>query len=173
MCVLVYTLINCSDYCIRYMAEDITETSLNHSILVLDTIRKMRDSEAGGDYVKYADYFFFALQLLIPYIPTETRKRIEEDYLLLIEAIKEAKEGKSHKTSKTTDIKELRRNFADTHRAYLMSGLSRTGIIKVLDEGTIDFTQMDIDTIAGIIRNSGTGLNKAIEKGLGAKDGKT
>lgn len=152
-------------------ADQPTEISMNHNILVLDTLRKMRDAESANQHDKYFIHFKFALQLVIPYITGEVRKDIETDFITLEGAIEKVKQDKEmNDISRDRTITAIRRNFADTHKAYLMSALTKTGIVKVLDDGVVGFTKYDMDTIASIIRNSGKGLEKSIVQAVGGKD---
>jgi len=164
---IAHILINRSHYGISMSAENPTEISMNHNILVLDTLRRMRDAESGKHYEQYFTHFKFALQLVIPYISGEVRTDIEDDMDTLKKAIEQIKKDKAlNDITRSKVITEVKRDFADNHKAFLMSALTKTGIVKVLDEGVVDFTKNDMDTVAHIIRNSGKGLEKSIEQAL-------
>ena len=146
------------------MADYQQDVTLNYNYLLLDTIKKMRDSQASKDQDSSWTHFKFALKLVNPYLPMEIRKDIEEDYRRLEEKIKEIKECKENEETRKNRIRKLKDSFGEAHEYYIMSALSRVGIIKVTDEGVLDLDELDLATqVKGIIRASSKGLIKAVE----------
>lgn len=149
------------------MGEFASEVNINYNWLVLDSIRKMRDAQARKDTEQFAILFDFCLRLLIPYIAIDLKQKIDQDRKRLMAEIgRLKKEEKNEETAKKL-ILALRIDFAEAHMGYVMGALSVVGIVMVRDDGVIDFSKIDIETTQAIIRSSGMGLAKAIEKAVG------
>lgn len=144
------------------MGEEQQNLNLTYNFLVLDTIRRMRDADAAGNFQQYVVYSEYAIQLLIPYLLTETKRKIEDDWIQVQTEIANIKANDNNEQSRNRRILELRRAFADTHKAVSMATLSRVGIVKVSEEGLVNFDKTDISKIAAIIRSGG--LPSGIEK---------
>ena len=148
------------------MEQNDTTIALNYNWLVLDTIRKARDAKAAGNKETYAIYSEYALQLLIPYISRELRFVCEADYKLLVDAIASIKSHSENEQSRKMQIIELRADFADAHRSFTMAALAKVGIVKVTEEGVIDFSILDLDQMKAIVHSSGitAGAQKVLAK---------
>lgn len=144
-------------------AQDQKDVGINYSWLVLDTVRRMRDAQAQGRLDEYYTQFEYGLQLLLPHIEIETRANIEEDFAVLMEKIVAIKETEDNEQSKKKRIQEIRVDFADTHRYFIMEALPRASIYKVSEEGVIDFNRHQLNETTEIIRNSG-GLASTIAR---------
>lgn len=150
----------------KYQPTD--DQNLTHQFLFLDTLRKMRDSEANQDDHKYYTYFKFALRLGMGYLDVSQREKIEADYKKMLDdtSILIGAEGKNEET-KRFEIRMLKNHFAETHEYYLMAALPRLGIVKIADEGLIDFEKEDIETLKKIVRaGSHSGLPSSIKRVL-------
>jgi hypothetical protein len=140
------------------------DVTLTYNSLVLDTILKMRDSQAAGNLEKYTIYFEYALQLLLPHFHIDVRKEIQADHDILKQAIRDINQKESNDQSKKNKVLAARESFANSHRYYVMMALTKVGIVKVSEEGVIDFSSIDIETMKGIIRSSGQGVMKAVDE---------
>jgi hypothetical protein len=139
------------------------DLALSYTWLVLDSIKKMRDAQAAGERDKYVIHFEFILQLLIPHIDVKLRTTINKDRETLQKEITKIRKENTNEQSRKSLILDLREDFANSHRGYIFAALSRVGIIRVSEDGIIDFNSTDMATLQAIIRNSGAGLDKAIE----------
>ncbi len=148
------------------------DENLTFQFLYLDTLRKMRDSEANQDDHKYFTYFKFALQMGMGYLDVAQREKIEADHKKMLQdtAILVSAEGKNVETKKF-EITMLKLHFAETHEYYLMAALQRLGIVKIVDDGLVDFEKEDIATLKKIVR-AGSGLPTSIKRVLGEEAGK-
>lgn len=154
------------------MAEQYSEINLSYNWLVLDSIKKMRDAQARKDQEQFVILFDFCLRLLIPYIAIELKEQIDTDRrTLLMETTRIKRDEKNYETAKKK-ILDLRVDFADAHLGYVMGALSTVGIVQVRDDGIINFNKIDIETTQNIIRQSGMGLAKAVERGMGNVESK-
>lgn len=133
---------------------DTPQGSLTYDWLVLNTILQMRNAKAKGEWYKYWVNFKFAMQLLVPYMSVEVRKKIEEDYQELLKEIKKIEKKDIAKASKDKEIEELKTEFAETHEYYILSALGRVGIIKVEEEGVLDFNTFDFNNLRKAINNT-------------------
>lgn len=150
--------------------ENVAEINLSYTWLVLDSIKKMRDAEASGDLDRFSIYFNFCLRLVIPYMDITLKKNVDDDINLLNQYTTLIRENEPNEETRKKKIKEARAEFANTHMGYVMGTLSKIGLIKVGQDGVIDFTKTDIEQLKQIIR-SNEGLERAITKGV--EDAKT
>lgn len=141
------------------------EITRDFSWLVLDTIRKMRDALAAKETEKYVNYCLDAIQLIQPYIAAEFRAKLNVDKEKLDKELVELK-GQKKLDDKTKALYSLRlrRSFADAHKSLIYSALPTIGVVKLTEEGVIDFSKRDADFIKSVIRNSGKGFEKAVKE---------
>ena len=145
------------------------ENNFNYNYLLVQTILKMRDAEAEKRIAQYWTYFEYALGLVISHLDFQLRGEIQQDYAILQAAIRKVWSSKLHDQSKETYINRLKEDFADAHRFYVMQALNRVGIVRVEDEGIIDFESTDLDTFTKVVRDtSNTGAVGALK----AQEGK-
>jgi len=144
-------------------AQDQSDVGINYSWLVLDTIRRMRDAQAQGRLDEYYTQFEYGLQLLLPHIEIETRANMEDDFATLQERIVAIKETDDNDQSKKQQIQNVRVEFADTHRYFIMEALPRASIYKVSEEGVLDFNRHKLDETKEIIRHSSQGMASNIK----------
>lgn len=137
--------------------------TLSYDILVLDTIKKMRDTYAEDSQEKYYKYFEVAIQLVLPHLDIEIRKEVENDFKQLKKMIKETNAKDSNDQTKKIEILKLKEDFATTHRYYIMLALTKVGIVRASEEGLIDFNSIEIDAIKRAIR-AGGGLPSALKE---------
>jgi hypothetical protein len=130
------------------------DANYNYNFIVMQTIGKMRDAQARGDLASYWIYFDYALGLVSSYIEAPIAREIQNDYNILNEAIRKIEESNIAETSKKMHIEKLRANFADAHRFYVMNALNRIGVLKLEDEGVIDFSLFDMERTTRVVRNS-------------------
>jgi len=146
---------------------------MSYDILIMTLTRNMITAKANDDKWKYWVYFSSTIKLLKMYFNPDLRKQIQDDYDLMVVKIKQVQENKQlNDSSKKTEIEKMRTEFADEHEMYLANGIARSGIVKVRDEGTIDFNKIELDSMTQIIR-SHTGMEKAADsQGLSLSDKK-
>lgn len=143
-----------------------SEVGLNFAWLVLDTTRRMRDAQAAGRIDEYYTHFEYGLQLLLSHMEIEIRSLIEEDFKTLELAIAVLKKDTSNTTSKATQIQELKKDFADSHRYFIFDTLPRASIIKINRDGAIDFKKHDFEQLQAIVRTTG-GLPSTLKNAVG------
>lgn len=144
-----------------------TAGSYSFDWLVLDSIRRMRDYHTDGDIDKYTIAFKYCFKMVIPWLSVKTRARVQDDYEKYTGKLKALDEAKElNPESKKLEKRKLSEEFADVHELLIFSSLSRLGIIKVSDEGNINFDNLDIDTMALLIRSQKglKGMVKKLEK---------
>jgi len=147
------------------MGED-TQTALTYNYLVLDTIQKMRDAQAEGNRDKYFVYFDYAMGFAIHHLDLDTRRKVEDSRKTLKTELKRIKEQVDlNDQTRKLMILELKESFANAHRYYVMLVLSKIGVVKVSEEGVIDFNDFDIDELAKVVR-SDRGLNSAMDSNV-------
>ena len=125
----------------------------NYNYLVIQTIMKMRDAKAEHAKYQYWTYFEFAIQLVLSYLEPGIAAYIQQDFNVMDEKIQAMKRtsGLSDKTREmTTDL--LHEEFADRHRYYILKALNKIGIVKVSEDGDIDFGKLDLQVMSDIIK---------------------
>lgn len=116
---------------------------------------KMRDAKAEHAKYQYWVYFEFAIQLVLSYLEPGIAAYIQEDFNSMDDKIQIMKQtpGLSEKTREmTTDL--FHEEFADRHRYYILKALNKIGIVKVSEDGDIDFGKLDLQVMSEIIRSS-------------------
>jgi hypothetical protein len=143
------------------------EQNLNVNWLVLDTIRRLRDSKAAGQKEQYFALTDFGLKLVQSYFPLDVRKMLDQDYTMFRVEAKRIRETEKAEVSRKKLIDELNYEFAEAHDGRLMSALARMGIIKNQEDGVIDFSELSMDQYAEIIQNRRKGVIKALQEAKG------
>lgn len=130
------------------------ENNFNYNYLLVQTILKMRDAEADDNTKQYWVYFKTALKLVISHLDFQLKGEIEQDYAVLHAAFKKIESSNMNEASKLTWVNRIKNDFAGAHDFYIMQALNRVGVVKVEDEGIIDFESTDIDTFTRAVRDS-------------------
>lgn len=147
--------------------EQQTNSTNTYEYLVLDTIRRMRDAHAERNKKKYFSYFNFAMRLLLPHIDIKIREKINEDYITLNRERSKILNDKSlSDITKNIQIEDIECEFADALNSHIFIALSKVGIIRVSEEGIIDFNSIELDKIAQIVQDRSRGLEKAVENAI-------
>lgn len=146
------------------MEDPIQDTSMNYQNLLLSTISRMVQAHAHGKIGTYWIYFKSAIRLTTPYIPPAMRNKVEEDYEQFMQNVDKIKNDKEkNEKTKEAEILQLQGEFADNNEFYIMKALSRSGIVKIRDEGIIDFEKYEIEQYQKVIRNS-AGLPSSLDQ---------
>jgi hypothetical protein len=148
------------------------ENNFNYNYLLVQTILKMRDAQADDQPARYWTYFEYALGLVISHLDFQLKGEIQQDYAILMAAFRKInllKDTELNAQSKKSLINKLKEDFADAHRFYIMQALNRVGIVKVEDEGIINFESTDLDTMTKIVRDLPNGTIASFEKQDGKK----
>jgi len=141
------------------------EVSGSYQYLIVNRITRMNDAKANREKDKYYVFFKFACQLVMPYMSIKTKQKMQRDFMELGKIEKAIKEDKNlSDLSKQTQLDEIHSIFADNRELYIMEVMPKTGIIKVMEEGGIDFEKRDIEAIKAAVLATGTGLIGAVEK---------
>jgi len=147
--------------------EDVTrDESFTFDILIMRNIDRMIIAKSNNERWKYWIYFSEVIKLMSAYIPMGIRTKMEASYVRLIGEISTIKASAEHDQSKKEKILQLQYDFADEYEYLLSKALSRTGLIKVKDEGEIDVEDIDIKTMQEIITRSKTTKQMMMERGL-------
>jgi hypothetical protein len=132
------------------------DVNFNYNYLVIQTTMKMRDAKAKQDWWEYWVHFEFAIQLVLSYLEPAVAKEIQLDFDEMdkkIQALGVAcKAGQIAEKTKEIQLNELRREFSDRHRYYVLKALNKIGIVKVAEDGIVDFDSTDLKTMATVIR---------------------
>lgn len=132
------------------------ENNFNYNYLLVQTILKMRDAQAEERASQYWVYFEYGLGLVVSHLDFQLRGEIQQDYALLMAAIQKINSSKVNDASKKSLAIRLKEDFANAHRFYIMQALNRVGVVRIEDEGVIDFESTDIDTFTKVVRDSHT-----------------
>ena len=125
----------------------------NFNYLVIQTIMKMRDAKADGDKRRYWVYFEFAIQLVLSYLEPGILAYIQKDFDTMEEQIQLIQHDmRIADKTKEVSIDFLHSDFSDRHRYFILKALNKIGIVKVSEDGDIDFDKLDLQLMAQIIR---------------------
>lgn len=140
---------------------ELTNFSLTFDVLFLKRVDLMMNAAGEDDIDKYFTNFKFALKMVMSYLDIQTRAAIEADYNLFLKALKKIEEdGTLNPESKKLQIRKIKNTFADGHNLYIFACFSRIGIIRIKEEGKLDFSVLDIDQMAQIVRGREKGIVK-------------
>lgn len=128
--------------------------NFNYNYLVVQTIMKMRDAKAKRDWWEYWVSFEFAMQLVLSYLEPVVSKEIQLDYSDMDKRIQAIRlNALMHESARQTNIDQMRTDFADRHRYYVLKALNKIGIVKVAEDGVVDFDSTELQTLAAVIRS--------------------
>jgi len=121
---------------------------------LLTTIMQMRDARANGDVLRAFSLFEDALQGLIPYAEVSVRKKVEADIRLFDSALDAISNNKELSTTERQNrTLELKNDFMRAHRFYLFSSLSRTKVVRIEEDGEIDFNKTTYEELQGLVQS--------------------
>lgn len=146
--------------------EDSQQQNYSFDWVVLSTIMNIIKSKANNEKDKYTSYVESGLRLLMVYYPDRLKIAIQEDMESLRNEIQKLKATEKNEVTKEKKIMELKMDFAETHEAYVFTALTKVGIIKIQEEGVIDFEKHDINQIARAVRAGGAKLDALKESGI-------
>jgi len=132
------------------------EISGSFNYLCMNRLIKMNDAKADKDTHRYWTYFKISAQMLMSYMDDEIRQAFDKEFKEFDKLEKEWKESDIQQADITEKINQARFIFADSREYYLFQTLPKTGIVKNIEEGEIDFNKHDIKEIAKVIRSSET-----------------
>jgi len=147
--------------------QDTSNFSLTFDVILLKRADLMMNAAADGDIQRYYTNFRFAIQLVISYLDIKTRTSLQADMdklEILMKAINEAPD--LNPESKKNKILTLKQDFADNHTVYIFGCFSRVGIVRIREEGRLDFKVLDIDQMAQIVQGASGGLPSGIKRVL-------
>lgn len=147
--------------------QDVSNFSLTFDVILLKRADLMMNAAADGDINRYYTNFKFALQLVISYLDIKTRTALQADMDkldILIDSINAAPD--LNPESKRGKILALKESFADKHTVYIFGCFSRVGIVRIKEEGRLDFKVLDIDKMAQIVQGASGGLPSGIKRVL-------
>lgn len=129
------------------------ENNFNYNYLLVQTILKMRDANADISIPQYWVYFEYGMGLVVSHLDFRLRGEIEQDYAIIQAAFNKINSTNLNPATKHTLINRIKEDFANAHRFYIMQALNRVGVVRVEDEGVIDFESTDLDTFTKIVRD--------------------
>lgn len=128
---------------------------------IMSRITKMSDAKASDNVAQAYSYFEDALKILTPFMEPMTKKDIQLDYLVFRKVRDEIQNNtKIDDISKRDELNKLKRSFMETHELYLYIALPKAGVIRLEEEGEIDFEKLAFDKVQRIVRS------KSISEGV-------
>jgi hypothetical protein len=146
-------------------------------LTIVMTLSDIKAADIANDSEAYYKNTIWGLQLTMDELDQEVRIRIEKDIRTVNQAVEDMKisvdDGQVNEETAKKEMRRLWRRFGDAHRFYVIKGINRTGIRKVIKDGEIDFEENDLETLKTAIRdNSGT-IAGIKESGMNANDDNT
>jgi hypothetical protein len=139
------------------------DISGSFNFICLDRLIKMNDAKADNNLTAYWARFKMSAQMLMHYMEIEDRQRLNAEFKQLEIYERQWRNNQDLNESIIEDkIKHARLIFGDSREYYLFATLPKTGIIRNIEEGEIDFTKRDIEEIAKIVRG-GQGITKGLD----------
>jgi hypothetical protein len=145
-------------------SESAVDVNFNFNYLVVQTTMKMRDAKAARSWWEYWVHFEFAAQLVLSYLEPKVAKDIQLDMDDMDRKINDLTiaydNGVIAEKTKDMQINLLRADFSDKRRYYVMKALNKIGIVKVAEDGVVDFDSIDLETMSAVIRSGNEELTK-------------
>jgi hypothetical protein len=142
-----------------------TDINVTYHNTVLGSVQAMTRARASQDWHAYCSYYMDALEMLMPFIPAKLRPGIEADLRAVYSEVAVIRGGQGISgEAKVKQELEVLRDFSDHHKGYLYICFERAGIIKLREEGVLDFDEIDIETVAKVVRNASSGLPNALKE---------
>lgn len=147
------------------------DPSSNIMWFVMNCVMEMRNARASKDEHKYWVHFDTAFQILMNFMTDDERIILEAEYRELVELERVVRNNKDmHEQTKEKTIERIRAAFSDVHRSRLYKTLPRAGIIRLADDGVIDFNKTDYEILKKLIRSSTGGAPSNMERAMEGKD---
>ena len=161
------------------------ESSFLKQIIIMQRIEKMNDAKADGNTARYFIIWKLIVQLVMPHMRFEQRKRLQDEFTQLMQIEKQIQElpeteenfnaacalatsenpapvGWMNKATKADEILKLRYTFSDNREFYIFDTLPKLGLGMDYEEGVIDFSKYDIDAIARAVQDIDKGAIAAV-----------
>lgn len=138
------------------------ESWYNFEQLMNQRFSRMVAAEEEQDWWKYFVNFKFICYRLMPHMHPTVREGIAKDFELLYKTLDGIETNEQNDLSKKTKANEIRRNFVDTHQAYLFDTLPNAGLANIKADGDVDWNILDFKTFRRIIRDN-SGMKTAVE----------
>lgn len=116
----------------------------------------MSDAKAQNNTYQAFSYFEDALKIVLPFMDPTIKADIEKDYQIyrkLRDALLEMPTEKLNETSRERELNKLKMQFLEEHSYYLHVSLTKAGVIKLEEEGEIDFNKLAFDKTQRIVRS--------------------
>jgi hypothetical protein len=142
------------------------DPSYNLSYQIVIRIAKMQDAKSNGNWEKYWWEFDSVMKICRPFFPDTQIQFLQEEYNKLHHAENVIREKFPNEKSQEKYLLELRRDFALTYEHIISLGLEGMDIIKLTQDGIIDFNAHDLKTLTKVVRYSSPQSREEIENEL-------
>lgn len=123
--------------------------------LINNRLMAMNEAEANRDWYRYFVYFRFVFYRILPFIRRKERRLLETDWQTFHKAKQKIELNENAEGTRKKQVEELMRNFVETHQASVFYAFGRAKLISIKEEGIIDWTTIDLDTVQKIVRGRG------------------
>ncbi len=130
------------------------DPSYNYNYQIIMLIIKMHDAKLNEEWAKYWLAFDTIFKNIYLHLSETKKNELQNEYNKLYHAEKEIEKKEINEIAKKNLIIELRKNFALTYEREIAPGLAGLDIIKVDNQGEINFGGKDIEEISRIVRRS-------------------
>lgn len=121
---------------------------------VFNTMQLMRDAKANGDTAKYYTYFDNLMKVMVPHIKPKTRLRLQKEIEEMWKLEKSVREDKAlNPAERENQILKMHFIFADNREYYIFNALPNIGLGQDVEEGMIDFENVNVDKLAEAVRS--------------------
>jgi hypothetical protein len=139
------------------------DAPLSFELQVLRNKDRMTEARAHNRPHEYWVYFDTIMRDMVAFMSPSIRAKLEGKYKMMQAQIKAIRDTDAHNASKEKEILDLHVAFADEHNYYISKSLSRSGIVKVKDEGFVNLEKETIDAYASAIRDN-KGVDESLER---------
>jgi len=127
--------------------------STNFEWLVMRWIDNMGQDDRNGDIERYWASFLFLIQLVQDYVENERSEAIDSDLQTTQENIETIARSTLTSQEKEEEIRNIKKSVADEMRHHIFHAASRMGYIRREEEASINFDEIDLATVSGMVRH--------------------
>lgn len=141
------------------------DTSNTIQYMASSTVMSMIEAQKERKFYQFYTLFRASAKLLMPHMNLQARKQLQDDFNKLEELeLTIKRDEKLNPNAKESQLLEIKATFAEYRDFYVYDALPKIGLGQDLEEGKIDFNQTDIDAIARVVRDIGTGLDASLKE---------
>lgn len=132
---------------------------------ILGTLANMQDADIASSQSTQEKFYkrtIWGLRLTMKGMDQEARKKVEYDIRNCEAQLAKLEEENENSLTLKAELDRLYVSFSKAHVFYVIDALSKIGIYKTFEDGEIDFSKTDMETLGKIVR-ADRGIAKSVD----------